>query len=556
MKRSIRRRFTLIVIGLMTGVLLAIWMVNGFWLERYYTSQKIRVMEHAYEELDAVVMERVNAGESIEDVLSRELQRQWEIWSQLKPSEEKFEGVGKDPDEKGAYPGPRSADEMIDEATRRELDNSLLGTIHRYGEMNNISIILVDSGTGNSLINSGRENDFLARKAQRYVLGQGESDNGPLIEHDNYVIEINLDRRSNAKYLESWGFFSDNNTLFLMQMPLVSIQESVSLSNRFIMYVGLLALILGGIVMYFVARRVTDPIMKLAALSERMSHLDFDARYEGSAEDEIGVLGRSMNVLSEKLKETINELKQANSQLQKDIQEKIEIDEMRKEFIANVSHELKTPIALIQGYAEGLTEGMAEDEESRNYYCDVIVDEAGKMNQMVKQLLTLTALEFGNDTPSMEVFDLTELIRELLSSASILIQQKEAKAEFAAGGPLYVVADEFKIEEVLTNYINNAMNHLDGARIIRISTQLEDNLVTVKVYNTGQPIPDEALANLWTKFYKVDKARTRAYGGSGIGLSIVKAIMDAHHQTCGVANCEDGVEFWFTLEAARLEEEG
>ena len=138
------------------------------------------------------------------------------------------------------------------------------------------------------------------------------------------------------------------------------------------------------------------------------------------------------------------------------------IETMRTDFIANVSHELKTPIALIQGYAEGLTEGMAEDEDSRNYYCEVIMDEAGKMNKMVKQLLTLTALEFGNDMPVMERFDITALIRGILASAGILLQQKEARVVFEQKEPVWVWADEFKIEDVITNYLNNAMNHLDG----------------------------------------------------------------------------------------------
>ena len=418
MKQSIRRRFTLIFIGLMAGVLLAVWAVNGFLLEPYYTAKKLKVMEEAYEEIDAAVMERVRDGENIGDVIERELKRHWEIWSQMAQASQTENGQ----DESGERI-PRRPDEVLDEQTRQELDQSLLGTINRYGEKNNISIILVDSSSGQSLLNSGRESDFMARKLQRYILGQGDGSTELLIRHENYMVEKNRDRRADSSYLESWGYFSDNNTLFLMQMPLASIRESVALSNRFTTYVGLLALILGGIVMYFVSRRVTDPIMKLARLSERMSQLDFGARYEGDAQDEVGVLGRSMNALSEKLEDTIGELQKANSQLLRDIQEKIEIDEMRKEFIANVSHELKTPIALIQGYAEGLTEGMAEDEESRNYYCDVIMDEAGKMNHMVKQLLTLTALEFGNDAPVMETFDLTELIRDLLSAASILIQQ-------------------------------------------------------------------------------------------------------------------------------------
>ena len=257
-----------------------------------------------------------------------------------------------------------------------------------------------------------------------------------------------------------------------------------------------------------------------------------------------------MNTLSEKLKETIGELKTANNELQRDIAEKIRIDETRKDFIANVSHELKTPIALIQGYAEGLTEGMAEDKDSRDYYCEVIMDEANKMNKMVRQLLTLTALEFGNDLPVMEQFDLTALIGGILSSAGILIQQKEAQVIFTQKEPVYVWADEFKIEEVITNYLNNALNHLSGERRIEIRVETMDKEVKVSVFNTGSPIPEEDLEKLWTKFYKVDKAHTREYGGSGIGLSIVKAIMDSHNKSCGVENRPDGVAFWFTLDGS------
>lgn len=232
-----------------------------------------------------------------------------------------------------------------------------------------------------------------------------------------------------------------------------------------------------------------------------------------------------------------------------------EVDNSRQEFVSNVSHELKTPIALIQGYAEGLTEGMCEDEESRNYYCGVIMDEAVKMNRMVKQLLNLTALEFGNDTPVMETFNLTDVIRGIITSSSILIQQKEAQVIFEHQDPLPVVADEFKIEEVITNYLTNALNHANGEKKIEIRAEELETQVKVTVFNTGDPIPEEDISKLWTKFYKVDKARTRAYGGSGIGLSIVKAIMESHHQEYGARNVEGGVEFWFTLEKGKEEQE-
>lgn len=297
-----------------------------------------------------------------------------------------------------------------------------------------------------------------------------------LKQHDNYVVEKNRDFRSSSTYMESWGYFSDNRTMFIMSMPLASIQESVVLSNRFTTWVGLIVLVFGSILMCFVTNRITKPIMKLSALSEEMSRLNFDVSYEDDAEDEVGVLGRSMNSLSHSLKDAIGALQDANKQLQHDIDEKIQIDEMRKEFIANVSHELKTPIALIQGYAEGLCDGMCEDAESRSYYCEVIMDEANKMNKMVRQLLTLTALEFGNDTPSIEVFDISELVHDLINSSSILIQQNEAKVSVDMPETLMVMGDEFKIEEVVTNYLTNAMNHLGGEHNIRIWSETLDGV--------------------------------------------------------------------------------
>ena len=138
--------------------------------------------------------------------------------------------------------------------------------------------------------------------------------------------------------------------------------------------------------------------MELVRISGKMIQLDFDAKYTGNSKTEIALLGKNINELSETLENTISELKSANNELKRDIERKNKIDEMRIEFLSNVSHELKTPIALIQGYAEGLKEGISEDEESKDFYCEVIMDEAAKMNNMVKKLLTLNQLEFGNDT--------------------------------------------------------------------------------------------------------------------------------------------------------------
>ena len=505
MRHSIRTRITFIFIGLTVLILLAVWAANTWLLEDYYVQDKIKILEKGYTSIDTILQKYP--------------------LSELEP-----------------YSEGSNADELSE-------------VLKDLGDRYNTTIVLVDNVTGNAVVSSARDKNFLVRRLLGYALDQSEEPVEVIRKYDNYVIQRSYNPLDRSADLEAWGFFSDNTTLFIMSIPLSSVWESVDLSNRFLLIVGSIVMVLGSLIIYLVIRKITLPIMDLAKLSEEMTNLNFDMKYTGQQQDEIGILGRNMNEMSDRLKETITELKEANDQLQKDINEKIQIDEMRKDFTANVSHELKTPIALIQGYAEGLTEGMCEDEESRNYYCGVIMDEAVKMNRMVKQLLNLTALEFGNDTPVMETFNLTDVIRGIITSSSILIQQKEAQVIFEHQDPLPVVADEFKIEEVITNYLTNALNHANGEKKIEIRAEELETQVKVTVFNTGDPIPEEDIPKLWTKFYKVDKARTRAYGGSGIGLSIVKAIMESHHQEYGARNVEGGVEFWFTLEKGKEEQE-
>ena len=506
MRHSIKARFAMVFVGLMAFVLIATWCVNNWFLESFYPMDKVATLEKAYTGIDRIVTETEQKGTDI------------------------FEYF------KSTYD------------PNRENEGPIQQLFRVLGEKYNMNIVLMDSATDQVLISNTGERDYLSSRVQGYIFGKNMPKVSILKTHDNYFIQKTYDKRSDSYYLESWGYFSDNKTIFLMSTPLASIRESVELANRFLAYVGIAALLVGSLFIYFATKKITSPILQLANLSEKMSNLDFDAKYTGQAEDEIGVLGNSMNRLSDTLKETIGQLRTANTELQQDIEEKIKVDEMRKDFIANVSHELKTPIALIQGYAEGLTEGMAEDPESRDYYCEVIMDEANKMNKMVRQLLTLSALEAGNDAPVMDRFDLTDLIRGVINSVGILIQQKEADVHLEDCGPVYVCADEFKIEEVVTNYLNNALNHLAGEKKIVITVEDNGEEALVTVFNTGNNIPEEDIPNLWTKFFKVDKSHTREYGGSGIGLSIVKAIMDSHRKACGVRNVEGGVEFWFTLD--------
>lgn len=421
-------------------------------------------------------------------------------------------------------------------------------------EKANIDLAIVNSNA-ETLLSTAKDGSQLFIQLFMNLYGRNEVPSTILEQTDNYIL-CRTTNPDDMDYLEMWGEFSDGS-FFMMRSPLESIRESAALANQFLIYLGLTGIILGGVLVWLFARRITRPIMELATLSEKMAGLDFDEKYTSGGSNEIGILGENFNKMSLQLEQTISELKTANNQLQQDIEQKEKIENMRNEFLGNVSHELKTPLALIQGYAEGLKEGVNDDSESREFYCDVIMDEAGKMNRMVKNLLTLNQLEFGSDEVEFERFDVTGLVKGVISSCEILIQQAEATVSFIGDETVYVWADEFKTEQVVRNYLTNAIHHVENERQIEVRVIRREDKVRVTVFNSGKPIPEEDVPKLWDKFYKVDKAHTREYGGNGIGLSIVKAIMESFHQNYGVNNFDNGVEFWFELDAgnARKKEE-
>lgn len=414
-------------------------------------------------------------------------------------------------------------------------------------------IIIIISSDGTVLRASSSNADQIRTQFFEIMFGVHASETEVITNTDSYVIERARDRRLQEEYLALWGNL-DDGTQILMRTPLESIRESVLIANRFLIYVGIISIIGGMMLVTLATRKFTKPVLELTDLSKRMSELDFDAKYKskGKSKNEIDILGEHMNKMSANLEGTISELKTANLELQKDLERKTEIDEMRKEFLSNVSHELKTPIALVQGYAEGLKECLNDDDESRDFYCSVIMDETNRMNQMVKKLLTLNQLEFGSDVLELERFDLTEMVNGVIASSKLLASQDGISIFFDVKEPAYVWADEFKIEEVVVNFLSNAIHHAGGEKKIIVSFQDNDGLLRMSVFNTGNPIPEDDLDKIWIKFYKVDKARTREYGGNGIGLSIVKAIMELHGREYGVTNHEDGVEFWMELDKNNL----
>lgn len=369
---------------------------------------------------------------------------------------------------------------------------------------------------------------------------------------ENMLIRVVKDTSSNINYL----FLSaklDNGYLMYIRIPIAFIHESVEISNRFLYLIAGVAIIIAAVIVSLVSKKFTKPILELNNIAKKMSNLDFSSKYKPTdTDDEINDLGKSINTMSEKLEKTIKQLRRTNVQLERDIEEKSKIDEMRKSFISDVSHELKTPIALIQGYSEGLLENVNTDEENRRFYAEVIIDETNKMDILVKQLLELMNLEYGKREFNNQIFDVVELEKEVLRKSTVMLEEKNIKVEFNQEQQINVFADDFYIEQVITNYVTNAIKYakeINGQKTIKIENKVdvEKNKVRVAIFNTGDNIKEEEQLRIWNRFYKGDEARTRTDGSTGIGLSIVKAIMNNYQKDYGVVNKLDGVEFYFEL---------
>lgn len=419
-----------------------------------------------------------------------------------------------------------------------------------YGQIKNpISAIVFILNTENKKIYTSISDDGQMMQSLDYILNSVNAFDGNVIYRPGeYRIVETHDSITNADYYDLIGML-DNGYIIILRTPISQVESVLGVITQVFICVAAALIVFGSVFILAFSNVFSIPIKNLSHVAKRMINLDFEVKVPVVTNDEIGELGKYMNEMSSKLENTISELKAANLQLEKDIKEKEQIDDMRREFLSHVSHELKTPIALIQGYAEGLKDNLFDDEESKNFYTDVIIDEAAKMNILVKKLLNLNEIEFGNAPLNIERFELVEFIQDIIDASGILLETSGATIVFEEEPPVYVWADEYMIEEVVTNYLTNAIHYVKQDGTIKIYFERMENAVRVCVFNEGENISDEDIDKLFVKFYKVDKARTREYGGNGIGLSIVAATMEAHGKDYGVFNVEDGVVFYFDLDA-------
>lgn len=342
---------------------------------------------------------------------------------------------------------------------------------------------------------------------------------------------------------------SKNDSLIFCISSIQPIKEASEVMSEFYIYLFWGLITISVILALIYSNLISKPLVNLTHVANKMSNMDFSAVCATNREDEIGSLAKSLNFLSKNLHSALIDLQKKNKKLEDDIEKERQLDNMRKEFTANVSHELKTPIGIIEGYAEGLRDGIVSGEDAK-MYLETIIDESKKMSVLVTNMLELSKLESGTTKPSFESFNINRLITKILKKHNPDFEENKFNVNFHSSSPYsYVYADPFQMEQVLTNIITNAIKYTPPNNDINVNIEEGLDKFKISVQNMGVTIPEEEINKLFDKFYRLDKSRERTQKNStGIGLSIVKNILHLHNSEFNLQNINGGVEFYFFLE--------
>lgn len=423
--------------------------------------------------------------------------------------------------------------------------------IIEYEETYNIKIIILNYMNNNQLITrppGGRFEVFMLRGLSDYITEWSRNpENLSNLKQANKPVLVSMQRQKDlpGNIIDITPDNEKNSVIFAMA-SLQPISEAVSVIKQFYVYFCIGAVFFIIILALIYSNMIAKPLIKISKSAAKMAKLDFSHKCSVKSTDEIGSVAASLNFLSGNLENALNSLKQANAKLEEDIEKERSLEKMRKEFVAAVSHELKTPITLIDGYASALKDNIFEEKE-RDYYLDIITDEAKKMGELVSDMLDLSHLESGIFKLKRDEFNLTELIRLTLKKYGALMKEKQISLETELLNNLKVYGDWMRLEQVITNFITNAIKNVDEEGRIYVRMLNLGHSVSIEIENTGSRISEQELPKVWDKFYKVDKSRQRKLGGTGIGLSIVKDILSLHGYSYGVCNTDIGVKFYFIV---------
>lgn len=369
---------------------------------------------------------------------------------------------------------------------------------------------------------------------------------------DQSAVNVNQRFRVNgflglpSKYVAVYAY-TDSDECVVAITAEVHTSSDEAILTRYVLYVFAFGIGVAILLAALFSILITRPVIKMRNAATQMASFDFQQECNVSSNDEIGDLAASLNFLSSKLDKTLKELYKANKKLSDDLDLQKEIDLMRKEFIAAVSHEFKTPLTLIRGYTEGMQDNIIKEDAVDNAHA-IIINQVDKMDRLVQELLELSKLESAGYQLNRHPFLIDDMLHDVADKYSIVMQEKQLHFTCSLSCPnILINADAFRIEQVVTNFLNNAMVNTPKDGSIILKSEYADNSVRISIYNDGNPIPTDELNKIWDKFYRCDKSRSGNTGGTGLGLSICKAILEKHGVKYGVRNLKNGVEFFFCL---------
>ncbi len=417
-----------------------------------------------------------------------------------------------------------------------EYDGSdLSALINEYEQNKDVSIDLYD----------GNDN-YIYAGSGKFISGGKLSVISRTNNPDGSYFNIVATENSTMQYILFGKDFSDGRHIEIMAEK-NPIEENARLGTQFTTGISIFALLLALVFIFGYAKRFTKPLIEMSEVTAGIAELDFSRKCKVERNDEIGALAESINTVSDSLAGALTELKEKNAKLEEDIEHERRIEKMRSDFISAASHELKTPIAIIRGYAEGLKLGMNENDASGQEYCDIILKESDKMNTLVLSMLEQSLYASGGKVPELAPFNVLGTIKSYLRSLEPIFNEKGISASYDCDENITAFADESQIVTVLQNFISNACSHAAGEKVIKVFVTDNGEKYRLNVYNSGSRVNEKDADSIFTSFYRADKAHSRAEGRFGLGLSIVRSIADNHATDCGFINNDNGVTFWFDL---------
>lgn len=405
---------------------------------------------------------------------------------------------------------------------------------------------------GEVILNNARNMDsqgshkligYHGEQIERFLMEQGIES---FLEEDFlriYDFEDAWSSTHNRLVIKPLFFPDDKQFLLIAIISTANTDSTVAIFREFYWVNFAVALVLSFIATYIYAGRFSKPIVLMEEIAKDMADMNFHRRINISSKDEIGSLANSLNVLSDALQDKILALENANSKLTDEIEFKTRQEEIRKAFVANVSHELKTPITIMKGLIEGIRDGIYKDPSQ----LESALDEIHRMEHMVFDMLEISRYEAKGIELHKTLFSLDESIKRVYRRFKGWIDRKDVHVSLHLEES-FIHADQEKTEQVLENLISNAIRYCRDKGQINIQMTTHKNRVECSIINDGEPIPEDAMESIWKPFYRVDASRNRTKGGTGLGLVIVKSILEEHHANFGVENTSEGVRFYFAFE--------